>query len=408
MKKPTIEQRILAARPPRSKNNTQFTDAVMSKIKSRREIFSQQIRTTNVNQKETFIMKLRNLHKPAIIAIALALTLATAGTAYAIYQLWPKPSVDVSTPVQNKQGRLESAVQLKNCGNQQSNQASYEIKKGSTISADEVPQILQAYCEIEAISAWSLTFYTPPEPGDETSTESRMLSPVFVSRIASIDDSTVTLEAQKKYGIDESVLKLDSKVKYIADSAYSDKSQFKAGDPVVALSHDTINPDTSRIASQKLVFLIRMNLPFEAYDPRVQQSVAQKQVCINNAPDICTSTGSVDLYSGDAKLPNGKNGDFGDTRVIQGKIVSYSGTSIMVEGSSGRQFSFVMTSNPIDEYNKKRSALYNNVTVGVGDMIEIRYLDTEGSTSLKATQKQIAAMNYMIELVGKSDPLKKY
>ncbi|MBI3889402.1 hypothetical protein HY312_02410 [Candidatus Saccharibacteria bacterium] len=311
MKKPTIEQRILAARPPQSKNNMQFTDAVMSKIKSRREIFSQQIRTTNVNQKETFIMKLRNLHKPAIIAVALALTLATAGTAYAIYQLWPKPSIDVSTPVQNKQGRLESAVQLKNCGNQQSNQASYEIKKGSAISADQVPQILQAYCELEAISSWSMGMYSPPDFNEKAPSDYTTVSPIMVSRVVSIDDKTMVLDAQEKYGIEATTLSLNSSVKYVADSAYTSKAQIKAGDAVVAISRDTIARDTGRVSARTLLYVVKMNLPFEAYDPRAQQSVAQKQVCNNNAPDICTSTGSVDLYSGDAKLPNGDNGDFG-------------------------------------------------------------------------------------------------
>ncbi|RYF27088.1 MAG: hypothetical protein EOO17_06425, partial [Chloroflexi bacterium] len=154
MKKLSIEQQILAARPTRSTNDIAFTNTVMDAVRGR-ELISSQFRTKNVNQKETFMMKLKNLHKPALVAIALAVTLATAGTAYAVYQLWPKPSVETSQPSTNQTGRIETSAKLENCGDQQRNQSKYEIKKGSAILAEQVPQILQAYCELQAIQKWA-------------------------------------------------------------------------------------------------------------------------------------------------------------------------------------------------------------------------------------------------------------
>ena len=407
--RPTIEQQILAARPHTTKADTQFADAVMQKIKTR-EIIANEQRRTNVKPKESFFMKLRSLNKPALVALALTLTFATAGTAYAIYRLWPKPSTSTSEMKPNETGRMQTSVTFENCGNIEQNQTKFEIKSGSKLTPEQVPQILQAYCEINAIQAW----LNDQDPFKDRSFADRdwMFSYPDTYTVKSIDGDKITFDAQPQYMKEEKTYTLAPSVRVIANSTYVDKQTIKVGDVIAVITKDTSepidanNPDAGSMSKNELVYLIKMNLPLAAYDPLAQQSIAERTTCANNAPDICVSTGSVDLYTGKAKTPAG-SGD-GITRAIQGTIVSHDESSVVLKSTTGRVFTFIVPYDVIADYNKNRSQNYNNTIIGEGDIIYVMYLDRPGSTSLTADHNQIVTMQYLIELVSKQDPLKKY
>ena len=104
-------------------------------------------------------MKLKHLPKFAIIAIALGALLVCSTGVYAAYKLlWPKPHADVSEMTTSVSGRDEVSIPFSQCGDTTMAQR-YELKKNATITPEQIADVVQAQCELQAITSWANATY---------------------------------------------------------------------------------------------------------------------------------------------------------------------------------------------------------------------------------------------------------
>lgn len=405
MKKPTLEQKLIAATAGQT-GSVQFTDRVMAAIKHH-EIISDVVRKTNVKPKETFIMKLRQLHTPAIIAIAIALTFAAAGTAYAIYALWPKPTVETTISKPNTEGRIEIAAQMKDCEDAGTTEKSYEIKKNSQLSAKQAAQTIQGMCEMDAIQSWVKkqpeAFYRPPTSPDQ---DSDSLNGFHVSKIESIKDNEITLSSAYFAHAHTSNLTLQEETKIIVNSAYGKKSDLKPGDRIMPVIKATYKPQATMPHKERLLYIFKMELPLEAYEHKAQQSLAERTPCMGNVDDTCVNSSAIPIL---AMQPARQLRPEGSTfHELQGKLVSMDATGFAVQGSSGRTVTFAMGRDVIADFHQNRAKNYPGMTVKLGDMMKITYYSPPEDDGTVAQGQYVADIYLMTETVNKMDASKKY
>lgn len=422
MKDLLFDARIIAARPVGYKVNTEFTDKVMKSIMSP-EILSSQIRRMSVIKKETLFMKLRHLPKLAIVAIALGTLLLLSGTAYAAYQLlWQKPEVQVSKPTTSVSGRHEVAISLAQCGD--ANLGSrYELKKSATITADEVPMVVKAQCELGVINAWAQTAYPSDDlrarPITNREYDSVHISTSMATHIKSREGSSITFMGLTKYNQTDTTLQPASSVRYIADGKEVTAGAITENDPIVYITSDKSHmipssdctdqqcSATGTMPTRTLLAVVKLSLPFESYDQYAWQSLAERQTCAGNPEDSCLTgnTGSIDLYQGGATITVNRT----VMKEIQGVITSINGKTVTIRSSSGASFAVTTPTDVVNAYNtNKASRYYNGQTVKIGSSLVARYVETESEHSKNLAANSLISLQLQIEIVGKNDPVKSY
>lgn len=417
---------LVAARPDRYSVKGDFTDRVMVGIRSS-EIFSGHIRRMNVNKKETFIMKLRHLPKLAIIAIAVGGLVVLSGTTYAAYKLlWERPSVTIQEPTTNQFGRTQVIASFKNCTDQ-SAATTFEIKAGSTLDPSEIGKILQARCELEALREWSGTNKPPrgPNPSMQQtegtySQTMRMTSPV-ASKVVSINETSLALIGDQ-YNTPKDPLVMTDKTQYIVDNHESTIDQIQPGDTVLYVfdvTYDFVTKktatgyNTSSTAAKEVTIthLVKVDLPFEYYGPGKQNQISKREACMGNPQDSCVQSAAIDLYENyptEPILPD-SNGEVPfDSREIQGIVIDHNGTTLKIQSSSGRVFILTTPRDIVYDFNRDRSAEYNNVTIQKGDLLMVRYAVDKSSTSLELGPSEIRSVYVALNMIQKGDPIQKY
>ncbi|RYX78949.1 hypothetical protein EON76_04540 [bacterium] len=420
MSKPTIEQRILAARPSRSAQNVTFTDAVMQKLQNR-EIISSQFRRTNVKQKETFIMKLRNLHKPAVIALALVITLATAGTAYAVYQLWSKPEIHVSPSTTSSTGRDQVSIASAQCGDA-SKAAGYELKKNATITPDQIAKVVQARCELDTIGTWANKTYgnNDKEAGALTGKpyDRPQVDVSMATHITEAKSASITFKGLTKYEQRDETFDISASTKYIADGKEVSASIITPDDSVVYVVKRIIAMTPSSDCddkhcsykgepkSQTLLAVVKLSLPFEYYDQLAWQSLSERMSCEGNPEDNCLKgyVGSIDIHTGSYVPPAGTKG-----KEIQGTVTAINGKTFTLKSSTGTLFTFTAPSDIIAAYNTNRAPqYYNNQIVKIGSQLIVRYNEPADKHSKTQAADALVAVQLQTESVRKTDPVQAY
>lgn len=413
--KPTLEQLIIASHAGHE-HDTQFTKQVMTSIK----------RTTPSGAlfvtKPSVWTRLRHLPKFAVIALALLGLTVASGTVYAIYTLWPKSTVTVTSPEENQFGRTQFSVSLENCVGV--NQASYEIKRGSTLQNDEVPKVLQARCERDVIEKWandsgildrdqrggSPRMY---QNGEVTEYDNMSM----VASVASgLNGETITLTGDE-WNSPKGPLPLAPDAKFYSAGEEIEHQDIKPGDAVLFVTHDKNqyklreDPDGresrlhAELVERTVTHVIKVELPFEYYGPTKQNQIAERKPCYGNTDDTCIQSGGVDLYENlNAKIVIGQT----MMRTVQLTIEKTEGPVITAKSSSGRLFTLTLPQDIIGHYNQFRSSSYNNVRVGVGDMLSVTYVEAETEHSLMLDESSIQSIHVVIDFIYKNDPLKKY
>lgn len=412
MKHDTFERQLISARPDTSLVNQEFTDAVMEKI-AHPEIFASQIRSMNVTKKETFMTKFKQLPRLAIIAIALGGLLLVSGTAYAAYQLfWAKPLVQLDQTGTSPSGREEVRLSLKQCGNVSTQQ--YELKRDATITADRIPAVVQAQCEIRAIEAWAQETYGEPYTVPPQDVESYEQLSVFVSmptRLESKQQDLLTFAALSKYSTAREVFTPTDTVRYINNGQESELSSINQGDPVVYVMKTKMTLTKvgegrfsgGGMPDKELVAVVKLSMPFEDYDQFAWQSIAEREICYGNPNENCVAGGaSIDLYmGGGAPAAEGAM-----MKEIQGVVTAIDGKTVSLQGSSGAIYRVTAPTDVIGDYNMNKAAQhYNNQKVVIGSSISAQYYEQEREQSKDI---DAAYMRFMIELVSKRDPVRAY
>lgn len=407
-----LERKIIAARPHTSAANRRFTDAVMANITTP-EIFTHQIRSMNVTNKETFMMKLKHLPKLAVVAIALGALLIISGTAYATYQLlWTKPSVTLDHLTTSPSGREEALLITKDCGSFTAQR--YELKKNATITADRIPAIVQAQCELRAIDTWAQDIYGQSHMPDVDGSASYTYTHAMVSMATHLQRAQgdeVTFAAYDKYGIPAVTLKTSPSVTYIVNGKEANASALHEGDVVAYVTTSTIvmtknengGYSGSGMPEHTLVAIVKLSMPFADYDQFAWQSLSERQTCYGNPTEHCIAgSASIDLYMGGT--PALSEGTI--MKELQGVVTAIDGATVSLKGSSGTVYHVTTPTDVIKSYNDtKASQYYNNQKVTIGSSISVNYSEREDAHS---TTINAAYMRFMIELVSKGDPVKAY
>jgi len=82
--------------------------------------------------------------------------------------------------------------------------------------------------------------------------------------------------------------------------------------------------------------------------------------------------------------------------------------SIKIKTSSGRVFTINFDSDPVSEFNRDRAQYYNNKLVGLGDTILVTYTELSNQHATTIATDKIFNAVVMLEVVNKTDPVKKY
>ena len=412
MKTDDFEGKLISARPDNYKINRHFTDNVMKKLNSA-EIILASTRNMNVTKKETFIMKIKHLPKLAIIAIAAGTLLILSGTAYATYQLlWPKPSVELTELNTSISGREEALLSTKECGPLDAQR--YELKRDATITADRIPAIVRAQCELTSIQTWAQSTFSPDRTKDPREFgESYVDTAVRVSMATKLDkksDDSITFKEDSTYGQGPVTFGVTKNIKYIVDGKEGSASSINTGDAVVYVVTAKIQMNQTSEGSysgggmpeQTLVAVVKLTMPFEDYDQFAWQSLSQREACYGNPAENCVAGGaSIDLYMGNLDSSDGLI-----VKEIQGVVTALNGTKTSIRSSSGTIYTINTPTDVISSYNKnKATQYYNNQKVEIGNSLSVKYSEREDENS-----KDIKASNmvFMIEIISKGDPVKAY
>jgi hypothetical protein len=416
---------LAAARSKKYAISGTFTDKVMESLQPS-AIFTNQIRRMNVNKKETFIMKLKHLPKFAIIAIAIAALAVTGGTTYALYKaLWERPSVTVNEPTTNQFGRTQVIASFENCSNQ-SDQTTFEIKRGSTLDPSEIGKILQARCEIEALREWSGANKSPARPdasireAEGTSSASMVMVSPVASKIVSLDATSLTLTGDE-YNTPKEPLTLTAQTQYIVDGQQVSADAIKSGDTVLYVYDQTSEfttkkiengyDTTSRITNEVTTGIIKVDLPSEYYGPGKQNQIAEREPCENNVQDSCVQTSAIVLYedwSGSLQGYDDPNNLIKEYRYIQGVITEHNGATVTIQSSSGRTFTITTPTDVITGFNQTRSGSYNGITLGAGDLLMVRYIVDKTDDGLNLEGSEVLSVYVGLNKIQKGDPEQKY
>lgn len=431
MKNVTSEQLFIASSPATDHVMTPFIDAVMSRIQRDAPLHRQFPKPLR-RKKQSLLQRLRHMPAFALFAIVLLALVAVSGTAYAVIQLWPKPHVELKPAVKNQFGRSQVIASFDNCSDQPKN-STFEIKKGSTLDPKELPQVLQARCEKKEIEKWAndnkltstgLDRHMRGSTGitKEGDIEDWGQVSSVASKVVSITPSALSLTGDE-YNSPKEPLVLTSATKFIVNGNEAKREDIKPGDAVLFIKWDKRQYKFSstpvqaepvllgQLIESKVTYVIKVDLPFEYYGPTKQNQIIEREACYGNPDDTCINGGGVDLYENlNANKERSDKIVSGEivTRHLQAVIQAHAGNVITVKSSSGRVFTLTLPTDILAGFNRTRSAGYGNIKIGVGDTLTIDYQEkaNEHTTSLGADK--ITNVDFAIDFIQKSDPVKKY
>lgn len=382
MVKITSDQALIASHEAADGINTTFVNRVMSTI-------------TSPNKSLTPFAQWRHLHRFAFVLIAVAALAFVSGTAYAAYQLWLKPKVEIQQFGQNQYGRNEALATFQNC--KENAGTSYEVKSSSQLNAEELGQLLRARCEMDAITAWAAA-----TSGTDNITSMLMLYPSALT-VTSINGNTYELhgtQGDKTVNITEDTTFIVHGLKVARDAIH-------VGDTVAYVEKNTYAHNGNWPTERRPIAIVALELPAKFYENNLQNQVAKRKSCYGNPSDTCVDSGSIDVYP-----RNGENNSAptepGDHFVIQGRIVEHNDATIKIKGSSGAIYTITTPLDMIADFNNRYSQNYDGTTIQIGDMLMVNYNQPADADHKVIQPGRVQSVVLMIEVVRKTDGIKKY
>lgn len=411
MKDARLSGILIEGRSKKYVSNRIFTEKVMDSVQPS-AIFTKQIRTMNVNKKETFIMKFKHLPRMTAILLAFGALFLLTGTTYAVVKTVESlTQVKVNQTGTNTFGREELNVNLENCGGQTTDGMKYELTKGSGLSNDDAARTLQARCDVDAINNWilahpqwasSLPFLAHGSKADT---------------ISSINNDSITLK-------EGGVKKLTNDMVVVSDNNEVSKGTLKVGDSVIVF------PDASSQLMTKTplpLSIFVVSQPTKYYSHDFQSYVNERGRCPNNPTRECLLNGSRDYTS----LTVAYGGAYynqiiqkpGSTKNVQGKILSYDDNEIKLDVGGGVVYTIHTQSNVIDIYNtttvytlKSLDGIYAStepeaLKIYKGDSLDVAYAEEPSQSSSDITYANLFGIQLVVEHVpniANTTVLRKY
>lgn len=163
MKKPNIDQKIIASIPADIGGDDKFVAHTMHAVGESRasETFARVLRIANATKKETLTMKLGKLYAklkqlPAYVLVLIILgTTATVGAAaYAAYR-WIIPEVTITNIQQNNDDNKKQYTVDSQCGDFNSGKSlQYEVSRSSGLTDDDVYKVFKNTCAYDALGTF--------------------------------------------------------------------------------------------------------------------------------------------------------------------------------------------------------------------------------------------------------------
>jgi hypothetical protein len=417
VKKPTIEQRLIDAQPEGC-GNQDFVARTMNAIEDAHrkthahEIFSRTMRTMDVNKKETFIMKLKQLPIGVLIALAVAGIGITSGTAYAAFQAWQSAVVKTGKATTNQYGRSEVPVDIAQCSSIKDEDIKAEVGAGSTLDPKEIAKVLQARCEFDEVIAY----------GSKLSSDAQL---PLTSDIGIGPSDVVTDYRLSGYSITipssayspEKTLEITPDTLFIARGALIKASDIKpTGDSIMYVSRERWtsagvgSPQVYSPVGATALAVIKMSLPSRYYSQDMQAKLSLRVPCEGNPSDSCVRNSAglmIYSYTSDENDPT-KPAIPNPIVYIEGLITKYNDTSLQIKTSSGRLLTFKTPAHFIDSFNEHPKEHFEDVKLAVGDMLSIAYNSTASTGNQTIELKAISYMRVMFNSSTKVGENVKY
>jgi hypothetical protein len=397
MKKPTIDQMLIASIPSGGNQNHPFVQRVMQSIHQDRNGFGHALHALETPQKRTFLVRLRHLPKLTLLVLVILAMVVISGTAYAAYRLWLHPRTHTESFQENNK-RIAAVVNLENCKDLGS-QATFEIKRGSTLKPEEIDEVLQAKCELSAIENWSSTTWKADPltmiltyPGGLT------VQDISSNNVTFVEDSG-----------DRQTYALTAETVFVEDGQLVSQKAIKKDDAVsTVVRHHYADENGGAPTKSELLAVVKLGLPARYYTSQVQNQIVQRAMCAGNAQETCTLGSLIDVFPGDEGQTLPYPRPSGDAFTIQGELVDTDGEYFTLKGSSGKLYTVQTTSNFISAFNANNSKDYGGLTIKRGDTLLVTYAQRSEADHQAIHPSEVLSVQLVTEITSKQDSLKKY
>lgn len=421
MKDNVMDALIIAARPEAyGRGNEAFTDRVMEGVAAG-EILSHAIRKTSVNKKETLFMKLRHLPKLAIVAIAIGALLFVAGTTYAIVQTVSTLSpVKVNQAGTNEFGREQLKVEFNSCDAQKEEGTTYELKRGSNLSSEDGAKVLQAKCDMDAITTW---IQNDPQSKEKMGDTDRAL--MRLGSTLSVADTVKDIQG-KKLTLERGEKALPDNVRVVENNKETSLESVKPGGAVIYFvpsQYKGFSGSSDDEANSDGAIIFKLPLEAKYYGIDYRSYVHARSACDNNPERDCLKSNGIN-QTNLIVTSGGTTPVMNDTRTpkkVQGRVISYDAGSIRLDVGDGVTYTLQTPRNIIDEYNRTKvyslagyDTIYaktnpEDLKIKAGDSLDIYYLEASGESAEMLSWNQITTISLMVERTPKDlSVLQKY
>jgi hypothetical protein len=152
--------------------------------------------------------------------------------------------------------------------------------------------------------------------------------------------------------------------------------------------------------------VIQMSLPITYYSGDIQSKLSQRAPCTGNPQDSCLQDGSsIDVFPRGSESATNRQlrTDAGvQSYGIDGRVVSHSGSTFMIKGSSGALYTVSTQSDVLSNFHS------NGLSVEIGDMLHISYSQQPNDAHTHIQTKNIQNIVLIIENGAKQGIVQKY
>lgn len=409
MKEIMIETKLVAASP--ESGNTNFVQKVMEGVRSRALATR-----LPAQQRRGFIHWVCHLHKPALIALAVATVALVSGAVYASVQF--APGLIKLLGKDTSQGHTQYSVAgFADCSKNNGNMQKFELNnKAPALSDAEVQKIIQAKCELQWIT--SFANHTWPTYGQNAQWEDGdhiyYARPDFLGTLVSADAGKAIMTYNPGDGnkTQNYTVAQNERVRAFSEGQEIPLTQLKPGDTIFSIVRvqetytrlDRNKPQTSpQPTPVGLLALIKLSLPKEYYG-QMQQYITEVPSCPGNPHDYCSSTPSIDVFprGGEGATNQAFNSKTNTIyRQITGKVTALAPNKVTLQSSSGTTFTVTLNTDGFADYNTNYAPIYNaegtDGELKIGSSIDIRYAQAANGDPTKISADQVITIDLKLE-----------
>jgi hypothetical protein len=159
---------------------------------------------------------------------------------------------------------------------------------------------------------------------------------------------------------------------YISDGSYSSRTAFHIGDTIAYVATANNGP---------IKALVKLAASATYYSTPMQNQIILHEPCVGNPGEICSNGGGVSELDVHPYGERGANpGAKGDWKTIEGTLVSYNDSAIVLKSSSGALYTIKITENLVAEFNAQHNEAYNGLTIATDDTLEAIYRQPANTT----------------------------